>query len=110
MLTAVLCLVDIIKHNETLMHPNNRGQTNKKMVQYKHKPHLLDTCLVLIHDIYTIYPVMKTENKIISLSAFSLQTARQTINKTFFLTLALISVLLITALVSFRKLLGNRIL
>lgn len=53
MLTVVLCLTDIIKYNETLTHPNNRGQTNRKMVLYKHKPHLLGTCLILICDIQT---------------------------------------------------------
>lgn len=51
MLTVVLCLTDIIKYNETLMHPNNGGQTNTAMLLYKHKPHLLGTCLILICDI-----------------------------------------------------------
>lgn len=53
-------LADIIKHNEAGIHPKNRGQTwflNRYNLHTK--PHSLDTCLVLIHCIYTVCPRLK---------------------------------------------------
>lgn len=59
MLTAVLCLVDIIKDNETLTEPFKRGQRQtQKSVQYKCKLPLLDTCF-LSPKCCLIFPVMK---------------------------------------------------
>lgn len=59
MLTAVLCLVDIIKDNETLTNSYNRGQTQtQKPVQYECKLHLRDTCF-LSPKCCIIFPVMR---------------------------------------------------
>lgn len=59
MLTAVSCLVDIIKDNETLTNSYNRGQMQtQKSVQYKCKPHLLDTCFLNPKCCIT-FPVMR---------------------------------------------------
>lgn len=47
LLTPVLCLVDIIKDNETLTNAENGGQTQtQKSVQYEWKLCVLDTCLL----------------------------------------------------------------
>lgn len=58
MLTAVLCLVDIIKDNETLTNAENGGQTQtRESVQYEWKLCVLDTCFPSAERCI-IFPVM----------------------------------------------------
>lgn len=77
MLTVVLCLTDIIKYNETLTHPNNRGQTNTKMVLYKHKPHL--TGHLFFINLWYLNQWGKWKKRVF----ICLQTRQQTTNKKF---------------------------
>lgn len=46
MLMAVLCLVDIIKDNETLTESRTEDKCKQKSVQHGCQLHLLDTCFL----------------------------------------------------------------